>query len=155
MLRRGAYPVREEGCGRRPWRRREIQWLQLGTASDRTIRAHTLLSRKINPGLKLLQRLKPSAKSCPVRGTLLLLSGRNSTCLLPGRRGRSARVLEDSKTVQQMASSVRGGTEPTPRFTVPLAIARLSYRVQGTPEKARPTPHGCEWTCESRIHPAG
>ncbi len=34
--------------------------------------------------------------------------------------------------VQQMASWALGGTELIPRFTVPLAIARLSYRVQGT-----------------------
>ena len=51
---------------------------------------------------------------------------------MPGRRGRSARVLKDSRYVQQMASPEYGGTEPTPRFTAPLATARLSDRVQGT-----------------------
>ena len=56
-------------------------------------------------------------------------------------------------SVQQMASAILGGTELIPRFKALLAIARLFDRVQGTFGKAGPTPHGGEWTCESRIHP--
>jgi hypothetical protein len=74
---------------------------------------------------------------------------------MPGRGGRSARVLEDWDMVQQMASWQPGGTELTPRFIAPLAIARLYGRVQGTLWKVGPTPHEREWTCESRIHPVG
>jgi hypothetical protein len=51
---------------------------------------------------------------------------------MPGRRGRSARALKDWVLIQQMAFSSHEGTEPTPRFKAPLAIARLYYRVQGT-----------------------
>jgi hypothetical protein len=50
---------------------------------------------------------------------------------MPGRRGRSARLLEDIG-IQQMASLEQGGTESIPRFTAPIAIARLYCRVQGT-----------------------
>ena len=88
------------------------------------------VSVKIKRAVLLLSHLL--AKTSPVRGTLLLLSCRNSTCLLPGRQKRSARLLKGVIRVPNRSSPFEGGTGPIPRFKAPVAIARLYYRVQGT-----------------------